>query len=207
MRISPHMVSHVTNVITMTEAEMAQIELFKEKAEDLFLSQAKYQNIPISLYDNNSGFSANTPDLDHVLNLALKFRFFFADKEPTQFEKLITIIRCKTNDKLTISYIDWLRLQYKFSMKNAEITSVFGSVVSNRYIIGLWFNSRFFHSDLVKRKELNHIHETVGEDVSLFQLYNAITSCSEHVRALYTIIHRLNNDFVLCTPNHDFSGD
>jgi len=204
------MISHVTEIECLSQTELKQLQLFKGRAEDLALSQAKYQNVPMASYSKAQGsrvesFNANTPDIDHVTNLALKFRFFYADKEPTQFEKVANLLRRKAKDEWAVNYIDRLKLFFKESMKSKDITANLGHPISNREIINLWFNSNFFHSDLKKREKLASIHQVVGEQASLFQLYLAIVKCSSHIQALYVVIHKLNEDNqVLCTPSYHF---
>jgi len=80
-----------------------------------------------------------------------------------------------------------------------------GHAVSNRDIINLWFNSDFFHSDVDKRKRLNTLNQSVSEQVSLFQLYLAITCVSQQLKSVYAITQKISLDVnIICTPNHNF---
>jgi hypothetical protein len=204
------MVNHVTEVESLSDEEINQIILFKDRAIELSLSQEKYQNIPISSYSNDvdkriDSFQSNTPEIDHILILATKFRFFYADKEPTQFEKVANLLRNKAKDEWAKNYIDSIKVWYKESMKSTDTTGNLGYPVSNREILNLWFNSNFFHSDLSKRSKLDAIHQTVGDGASLHQLYLAIVKCSTNIQYLYTVVHQLDRkNNILCTPNHHF---
>jgi hypothetical protein len=207
------MVRRVTKIDSLTGDEIQQISLFKERAEDLRISQSKYQNIPMSSHSrdqNGKGvsFQGNTPDIDHVVNLAIKFRFFYAEQEPTQFEKVSNLLAKKAEDEWARNYINRIKLWYKDAMKSADTTGALGHPISNREIISLWFNSHFFHSDLDKRGKLDCINQVVGKKASLFQLYITIVRCSSHIKSLYDVVHRLSDaDKVLCTPNHHFRLD
>ncbi|MFC1589678.1 hypothetical protein ACFL3P_05370 [Pseudomonadota bacterium] len=210
MNILPHMISHVTEIEPLSDIEIEQINLYKERAVDLSLSQEKYQNIPISSYSTNHGnrtdsFESNTPEIDHIIILATKFRFFYAEKERTQFEKVANLLRNKAKDEWARNYIDHIKLWYKDAMKSTDATGNLGHPVTNREILNLWFNSKFFHSDSDKRNKLDDIHQSVGEGASLFQLYLAIVKCSTNIQYLYSVVHQLNNEAnILCTPNHHF---
>lgn len=204
------MVSRETDMESLSDEELRTIALFKERALDLMESQKKYQNIPMSSYSRNpdtrvESFQANAPDIDHIIILSTKFRFFFADKEPTQFETVANLLRNKAKDEWARNYIDRVKLWYKESMKSTDTTGSLGHPVKNREIINIWFNSRFFHSDLSKRSKLDNIHQSVGEGASLFQLYLAIVKCSTNIQYLYSVVHKLQDDNqCLCTPNHHF---
>ena len=208
--IFPHMIKRKSSVENMGVDDHRDIKLFKERVEKLDTSQRKYQNIPISTTEYGKdgrivNFSANTPDVDDVINMAIKFRFFFADKEPTQFEKISNLIRNKVNDDVAKNYIDWLRTVYKNAMKSCDASKSLGHPVTNREIINLWFNSEFFHSDHSKRIKLESVNKNIGECGSLFQLYIAITKCSSHICAFYSVVHKLCRDHeYVYTPNHDF---
>jgi len=204
------MISRVTEIEALRNNELEQIHLFKERALDLFLSQKKYQNIPISTHSTNiedrvSSFKANTPEIDHIIILATKFRFFYAEKEPTRFEKIANLLRCKAEDEWARNYIDRIKIWYKESMKSTDTSGCLGSPVTNREVLNLWFNSKFFHSDLDKRNKLDELNQSVGEGASLFQLYISIVRCSINIKYLYFVIHQLTRDAnILCTPNHHF---
>jgi hypothetical protein len=105
------MISHVTDIKPLSSEQAQQLLLFKERAEDLLEAQRKYQNVPMSSYSRDpayrvSTFQANTPDIDHIATMAMKFRFFYADKESTQFEKIAGLLRRKAKDEWSINYID-----------------------------------------------------------------------------------------------------
>jgi hypothetical protein len=204
------MISHVTDIEPLSSEQAQQILLFKERAVDLAESQRKYQNVPMSSYsrdpaDRVTTLQANTPDIDHIATMAMKFRFFYADKEPTHFEKVAGLLRRKAKDEWAINYIDRIALCYKNSMKSTDTTGALGSPTTNREILNLWFNSKFFHSDAQKREKLESIHQVVGKEASLFQLYIAIIQCAIHIKSLYVVAHKTTDkNLIICTPSHHF---
>lgn len=208
--VLPHMIKRQSAVLGMDADELSDIALFRERVEKLVASQRKYQGIPMSRTSCNPttgviAFEANTPDVDEVANLALKFRFFYADKEPTQFKKILTKVRRRAQDDWACGYLDWLAMQYKGAMKDAQVSGSLGKAVPNSQIIDLWFNSEFFHSEASKKEQLVDIHTTIGEAPSIFQLYTAIARCSSYVRTLYTVVHALNDRHrFIYTPDYHF---
>lgn len=209
--IFDYMIRRQSPVVGMKTEEFSDAAVFRERVEKLESAQRKYQGIPTSRITpmekpDKFTFEANTPDIEEVASLARNFRFFYADKEPTQFQKILTKVRRCTQDEWACAYIDWLAEQYKEAMKATQISADLGHPVSNRKIIDLWFNSEFFHTEKLKKQELVDIHAAIGEVPSLFQLYVAIAHCSSLVRSLYFVVHALDveHQFVY-TPNHHFS--
>lgn len=208
--ILDHMIRRQSPVDGMDAEEFLDVALFRERVEKLASAQRKYQGIPISRSTptekpDEFTFEANTPDVEEVASLARNFRFFYADKEPTQFQKILTKVRRRTQDEWAGGYMDWLAEQYKEAMKATQVSANLGHPVSNRRMIDLWFNSEFFHSEKSKKQELVDIHAAIGEMPSLFQLYVAIARCSSFVKNLYAVVHVLDvgHQFVY-TPNHHF---
>ncbi|MDE1247919.1 hypothetical protein [Vibrio aestuarianus] len=155
-----------------------------------------------------STFVANTPDAEHIENLALKFRFFYADKEKTKVEKIINLLRQSVQDDWAKSYLDRLRAQYNGIMNRSDMSGQMGHPVTNREVINLWFNSEFFHSDLGKRRKLESINEIISDKVSLFQLYTAISGISSQINSLYAVVHKVSSEHgYIYTPDHNFSRD
>ncbi len=208
--IYPYMVRRVTDFETLTESELQQLLLYKEKVSELVRVQSKHETVPFSVTKRTAcgevlSFDANMPSTDEIALFAMKFRFFYAQNEPTQFEKISSLTRLKAKDEWARNYVDLNALRHKESMKDTRTTKELGCAVTNRDIIDLWFNSQFFHSDRSKRATLDDIHQKVGEQASFFQFYLAMQRCSLQIVALYVALNRLAaDDLVLCTPNHSF---
>lgn len=208
--IYPYMIKRKSVLNTLTDEEIQMVEAFKERANDLVVAVNKYKNVPVSRLGRNADghvvfFDANTPDVDFVLILAAKFRFFFAQKEITCFEKISNLIRNNATDDWARSYIDWIKFYYKFAMQQNDVTKNLGFSVANQDIINLWFNSEFFHSDSDERIKLKSIHDAVGEVGSLFQLYTAILHCAVYVEKMYVVVHKFTKEHgFIYTPEHHF---
>lgn len=99
-----HMTRRQSPVVGMEADEYSDVALFRERVEKLANAQRKYQGIPLSKItpgenSDEISFEANTPDVEEVASLARNFGFFYADKEPTQFQKILTKVRRRTQDE------------------------------------------------------------------------------------------------------------
>lgn len=212
MNIPNYLIRRESEIVPLSEQQLSNIYEFRRRVENYYEALNRYQVLAMSKHlisDNveirKATFEANTPDIDHIQNLALKFRFFYADREPTKLESIINLLRRQAQDEWARNYLDLLRMQYNGIMNSCNISKNMGLAVSNREIINLWFNSDFFHSDVDKRKKLNDINQSISEEVSLFQLYLAITSVSVQLKLVYAVTHRISLDEnIICTPNHHF---
>lgn len=212
MNIPNYLIRRESEIVPLSEQQLSNIYEFRRRVENYYEALNRYQVLAMSKHlrsDNveirKATFEANTPDIDHIQNLALKFRFFYADREPTKLESIINLLRRQAQDEWARNYLDLLRMQYNGIMNSCDISKNMGLAVSNREIINLWFNSDFFHSDVDKRKKLNDINQSISEEVSLFQLYLAITSVSVQLKLVYAVTHRISLDEnIICTPNHHF---
>jgi len=212
MNIPNYLIRRESEIVPLSEQQLSNIYEFRRRVENYYEALNRYQVLAMSKHlisDNveirKATFEANTPDIDHIQNLALKFRFFYADREPTKLELIINLLRKQAQDEWARNYLDLLRMQYNGIMNSCDISKNMGLAVSNREIINLWFNSDFFHSDVDKRKKLNDINQSISEEVSLFQLYLAITSVSVQLKLVYAVTHRISLDEnIICTPNHHF---
>lgn len=208
--IFPHMTNRESELENLKDEELRDILLFKERAINLANAQHRYNKLPASTISfdttgNPINFEANMPDEDEIINIAVKYRFFYGNKEPTKFEKIANLIRRKAKDEWAINYIDHIKMWHKQAMKNFDTSNALGHPISNKEILNLWFNSKFFHSDFQKQEKLENINHIIGQKASLFQLYGAITKCACHIKSFYSVIHKIDsNSNMIYTPNHHF---
>lgn len=212
MNIPSYLISREIEIDPLSEQEWFHIFEFRRRVESYYKALKRYQVLAISKHVisddvevRKSTFEANTPDIDHIQNIALKFRFFYANKEPTKLESIISLLRRQTKDEWACNYLDLVRKQYNSLMNSCDASNTMGHAVSNREIINLWFNSEFFHSDIDKRERLNTINQSISEQVSLFQLYVALTHVSVQLKSVYAITHKISLGVnIICIPNHHF---
>lgn len=212
MNIPSYLISRESEIDPLSEQELFYIYEFRRRVESYYTALRRYSVLAMSKHVisddvevRKATFEANTPDIDHIQSIAIKFRFFYADKEPTKLESIISLLRKRSKDEWACNYLDLVRKQYISLMNSCDVSNNMGHAVSNRDIINLWFNSDFFHSDVDKRKRLNTLNQSVSEQVSLFQLYLAITCVSQQLKSVYAITQKISLDVnIICTPNHNF---
>ena len=208
--IFPYLVSHKSTLKELTVDELRAFALFREKAERLHLT-LKDTKLPIATYtiDRSSNkvvkFSSNNPAFDEIELLSVKFRFFFAEKEPTHVFKVINILSKCATDPWAKNYISIIRLWHKKFLEKSDTSSIFGHRISNERIINLWFNSEIFHQDEEKITQLSCINENIGKEASIHQLNTALRLCATNVDAIYRIIHKTTKEHqFIYTPSHHF---
>lgn len=209
--ILPHMIRRQSTVVGMEANEFSDVLLFRRCVEKFAQSLARRRGPPMSktTHDRTTGevlaFEANTPEVDEVAILAMRFRLIYAQGEATQFQRIRGILRRRAEDDWAKGYLDRLGSWYNDAVKDTQVSEALGHPISNKDIIDLWFNSEFFHSEQKKREALANLHTAIGEAPSLFQLYVAIGRCAAHIQALYSVVHRLDASHpFIYTPNHHF---
>lgn len=110
MNIPNYLIRRESEIVPLSEQQLSNIYEFRRRVENYYEALNRYQVLAMSKHlisDNveirKATFEANTPDIDHIQNLALKFRFFYADREPTKLESIINLLRRQAQD-------EWARL-------------------------------------------------------------------------------------------------
>lgn len=210
IHIHAHLVRRQTAIDTLSTDEAFSIEMFKKKS--ILLRDAKIQQkfIPIAKSSFNTegiriSFDANNPSWEVIESLAIRYRFFFADKEPTHALNFLNLIYRKSNDAWAKNYIALLRKQYNEFLNDSLNFAKISPKIKNKDIIDLWFNSEIFHSDQNKQKKLNEINEIVSKEASIFHLNTAMRFLENQISAVYHVIHKTCPDHLfIYTPNHHF---
>jgi len=208
--IFPYLVSHKSALTPLTDDELRAFDLFREKAERLRLA-LKGAKIPIAKYTIETSsnkvveFASNNPKFDEIELLAVKFRFFFAEKEPTHVFKVLNILSRRATDSWAKNYISTIRQWHKDFLNQSDTSNMFGHPVSNEKIINLWFNSEIFHQDEEKIAQLSSVNAKIGKEASIHQLNIALGLCATNVDAIYRVIHKTTKEHqFLYTPSHHF---
>ncbi len=211
--VSPYLVSRQSALLPLTEEEVDVILLFKEKALKLGSTRNNQRQFPIAKFtiDKLNGsviaFESNVPKIETIENISLKFRFFFAEKEPTHVYKILNLLSRKATDQWAKNYIARLRVWHKAFLEGTETSEKFGYPVKNEEIINLWFNSEIFHQDKEKRKKLDEINEKISHEASLFQLNTALRLCTSNIESIYRIVYKTEKEHqFIYTPNHHYEN-
>lgn len=210
IHVHAHLVRRKTAIDTLSPDEAFSIEMFKKKSILLRDAKLRQKFLPIAKSAFNAegiriSFEANNPAWEVIESFATRYRFFFADKEPTHAPKFLNLIYKKANDAWARNYIALLRRQYNSFLSSSLSSTAASLKIENKDIIDLWFNSEIFHSDKDKQKKLKEINEIVGEEASIFHLNTAMRLFESQVSAIYHVIHKTCPDHLyIYTPNHHF---
>lgn len=208
--IFPYLVSHESALTPLTDDELMAFNLFREKAERLY-GALKGSQFPVAKYtiEKNSkkvvGFESNNPEFNEIELLAVKFRFFYAEKEPTHVFKVLNILSRHATDPWAKNYISTIRLWHKEFLDKSDTSKIFGHPVSNENIINLWFNSEIFHQDQEKIAQLSRINANIGKEASIHQLNTSLRLCTTNVYDIYRMIYKTTKEHqFIYTPSHHF---
>ncbi|MDO8769015.1 MAG: hypothetical protein Q7K57_09980 [Burkholderiaceae bacterium] len=209
--IFPHMIRRETALEPLTIEELNTIKLFQEKALNVANAKRLQNSNPFCSFLINradksvESFESNTPEIEKIEVLALRFRFFFAEKEPTHVFKILNLLTRKAKDDWAKNYIAYLRSWHKDFLSRTNTSQAFGQPTKNEEIINLWFNAEFFHQDPDKKRQLDELNSSISKEASLFQLNTGLRLCISNIENIYTVIHKITETHqFICTPNHHF---
>lgn len=174
------------------------IEVYKKRAMN-FLEERKKLNlgtIQISISrepDGNLTGSGNIP-LERDLKLFyLAFRFFFLEKERSNFNRVSNLIRDSFSNPAVNTFVKKIKEQWKGSfVKN--ISDFHGRNYSSKEIVDLWFNAHLFHSVEEKEVRLSEINSFLSSGLSQITLFMSVWDAGLSVASLYNSLEYLEKD-------------
>lgn len=184
---------------TFSESEWRAISVFKKKGLELQkidLISSGNSNISCQIkYNRETGttLSVNLPSENQLKELFLAFRFFYMKNEPSHFYRVINIIKKAARDERVNQIMDTLKQQYSGALQKKYVFSakLNDTELSLEYLLDLWFNAHYFHSDEDKEKSLNKLNELLSTDYSKFLLVNSVLEGVKAVIQLYRSLQYL----------------
>lgn len=169
------------------------IEVFKRRAQELLkvdILAKKGSGISSNVqYKQDEGMTLKVtlPPEENLRSLYMAFRFFYGEKEPSNFNRVANILKKTSGDELFQQFIENLKQQYSGSLYRKHImqVKVNGEEVTTKRLLDLWFNANYFHSDEKKENDLKIWNETLSQDLSRFILANAVYEACKAVIRLY----------------------
>ncbi len=174
----------------VTDDEHRRIEVFKKRAAQLaqvpLIKEGRAQISAKIRGEEGKGvnIAVTLPPETDLRALYMAFRFFYLQREPAYFLRIVKILRQHTNDHNTIAYLDYLKKQWIGSLRKQIEIVAGGRSLTPSLLIDLWFNAYFFHSDEKKESELNKMLEITGRDFGLFLLTDAVYEAARAVISL-----------------------
>ncbi len=173
----------------MTDEEKYNLELYRDKAHELISSKF--------LKDENfiKFLNGEKPNEEQIIFLLNKYRFFYLQKEPTNFYKICDILCKNAKNEKHIESIQNIRETYKKILKGG-IGFVFSDKLKAEQPpednIDLWFNAFYFHSDREKKKRLEQLQNKYGY-IQKFVFIREIWSLVLLIQQLNKIVNEVIN--------------
>lgn len=189
--------------------EWESINIFKERASDFIEEREKIypKQIHVSAKRLDCGeFSgdSNLPDRKKLKLYYLAFRFFYQQKEPSNFLRVRNIISNVSSGDHETLYLKSLKDMWNRAMSTNHMSDFFHKEISGEGILRLWFNASIFHSDIDKRKRLKTINNLLSENLSSSFLFLTVFKTGAPVGLLYKAIEPLEPGNLFISVPDDF---
>jgi hypothetical protein len=174
------------NTQKLTEKDLEDLNLFKEKAEILFESKTILDGIiqnklKLNLLDINANFEINLPNSDQISVLLHRIRPFILEKEVTFFNKIKNILY-KVLDKESQDELKNIskRFEHKNNLPDIEFFKGYQNTKTDTNFYN-WVNAEEYHSDKKKKEEVELLKKSLPNNLFYYQMieiyidkYNAI---------------------------------
>lgn len=168
----------------LSDEERKCIRIFKRKAQDLAKTAVlkKPLRIAISLKGGKDGFASKVdlPREEFLTAFYSAFRFFYLEKEPSNFLRVINIIKKHSKSSLVNQAMDQNELKWSGKISSVKFEAC-GKKLTTKLILDLWFNAYYFHSDEKKFDELRDIQQILSDDLAKYILASAVYDASQAV--------------------------
>lgn len=137
-------------------------------------------------------FYGNIPPEEQIVEFLTAFRFFYLQKEPTHFPKVLNIIGKYTNHSDGKMTLKVLNNQWKNSLFGSALNISYNNVpITSSLLLDLWFNAHYFHSDESKASDLEKMREGLTENFLKYMLLDAVYEATKVVFKLYVELRSL----------------
>lgn len=185
------------------------ISVFKEKAKEFIETREKTGPKIISIRAKRldcGGFKGET-NISRNKDLKLfyhDFRFFYNERDPTNFLKFRNLISKAIIGEHEKSYLKSLKHQWQMAMSRKHISDFIQKEISGKELLKLWFNAEYFHPDLKKKKELKILDNLLSRDLTRSFLYQTVVMAGAPVGLLYKAIEPLAPGNLFISVPDDF---
>jgi hypothetical protein len=171
--------------------EKRSIVVFQERGQELLNTKIMRESGNIHLHatfipSNPLNTQVELPSEEDLRSFYMAFRFFYLQKEPSHFPRVLNIIgRHSPSDTLS-KYLASLRDQWDGALtRQLWQVSIDGQELTTSLLIDLWFNAYYFHTDDAKARRLQQLNEILSSDFNRFLLVNAVFDAAKAVCRLY----------------------
>lgn len=183
---------------SLTAQELSSIRLFLKKAKELHsthLVSGGQSGVSLNVASKSGApprFQVVLPSEEYLRSFYMAFRFFYLDKEKSNFLKIANTIKRRTDNELLRQYIDRLRDMWSGALAAKTVRiELNGTQITPSLLMDLWFNAHYFHFDEEKEQKLSNLNRTLSMDVCRFMLADAVYNASRAVFLLADTLSRL----------------
>lgn len=144
--------------------------------------------------DGNLSGSAAIPSDRDLKPLYLAFRFFYHEKEPSNFYRVANILVRSIQEPIIQKFVKKIKEQWRGSFAR-NLSEFHGRRhYTSKDIIDNWFNAHYFHSDENKEIKLEELNTLLGPELSHISLFMAVFDASLAVSNLFNAIENMDRD-------------
>lgn len=188
-----HIEIHISSLLV--ENEWNALRLFCDKAKRLAatrIGSGQTEGINGRMqYEREKGlqFEAQLPLEEQIAEFLLAFRFFYLEKEPTHFPRILSLLGKHTKDEDARKALKVFGKQWNDSLFGKALNITYNEKpLTSGLLLDLWFNAHYFHQDELKGRELRKLIEGFSEN---FVKYMLLDAAFEATKVVYKVFHGL----------------
>lgn len=177
------------------EAEWKVLRQFCDKAHRLMgtkLAAAGLGGIKARmLWERGRGVKYETtlPPEEQVAELLMAFRFFYLQREPSNFLAVMSILSRHSRHEEVRQLLKQYRKGWGNCLFGNTLELVMGEKqITSSLLIDLWLNAHYFHSDEAKAVELDQISEGLSDDFAKYMLLDSVFEASRMVIKIHRAV-------------------
>lgn len=131
-------------------------------------------------------FEATMPPEEQIAEFLMVFRFFYLEKESTNFHKILGLLGKHANEPEAREALKILKAQWANALFQTRLyLSLNGQPVTGSLLLDLWFNAHYFHSDREKGEKLSKLNEVFTESFSKYMLLDSTYNATKTIFTVY----------------------
>jgi hypothetical protein len=175
----------------LDSAEVRALAAFKRRAGELLQTRVLqsggriHANVKFRAGEGLA-FVIELPEEEDLRSFYMAFRFFYLQKEPSNFLRVANIIQRHASHDLVNRRFEALKDQWHGAMERKGWSlAVNGEELTARLLIDLWFNAHYFHSDEDKEAKLRELNGILSTDFNRFLLADAVYEATKAALNVY----------------------
>jgi hypothetical protein len=137
-------------------------------------------------------FEASVPPEEQIAEFLMAFRFFYLEKESTNFHKILGLLGKHAQEPEAREALKILKAQWANALFQTTLyLSLNDQPVTASLLLDLWFNAYYFHSDKEKGEKLSSLNEAFTESFSKYMLLDSTYNATKTIFIVYNGLEEL----------------